>query len=167
MSADMSADMSAARTADRAEVRLEPLRWWHLPDVLALERLLFPADPWSAEQFWQELAQPTRYYVGAFDGARLVGYAGAFVNAPDGDVQTVGVAPDAQGRGIGARLAVDLLECMRGRGVRHAMLEVRADNDAAIALYTRLGFAPISRRPRYYPDGCDAVIMRAEVGGTR
>ena len=147
-----------------AEVRREPLRWWHLPAVLELERLLFPADPWSSEQFWQELAQPTRYYIGAFHGDRLVGYAGAFINAPDGDVQTVGVAPDAQGRGIGRTLVVDLLECMGHRGVRHAMLEVRADNDAAISLYGRLGFTPISRRPRYYPDGGDAVIMRAQIG---
>jgi len=40
------------------------------------------------------------------------------------------------------------------------MLEVRADNAAAIALYERLRFRAISTRPRYYPDGTDALVMR-------
>ena len=82
-------------------VTVAPLRWWHVAEVAALERRLFPDDAWSAEQFWQELAQPSRSYVVAEDDGRVVGYAGAFVMAPDSDVQTVGVAPDAQGGSAG------------------------------------------------------------------
>ena len=44
------------------------------------------------------------------------------------------------------------------------LLEVRADNPAAQALYAQHGFEAIAVRPRYYqPDDVDAVVMRAEV----
>ena len=39
------------------------------------------------------------------------------------------------------------------------MLEVSAVNDAAIAFYLRHGFAEIARRPRYYRDGSDALVL--------
>jgi ribosomal-protein-alanine N-acetyltransferase len=38
---------------------------------------------------------------------------------------------------------------------------VRADNQPALALYARFGFAPVGVRPRYYPGGEDALIMWA------
>ena len=38
---------------------------------------------------------------------------------------------------------------------------MRADNQPAIALYNRFGFAPVGVRPRYYPGGEDALIMWA------
>jgi ribosomal-protein-alanine N-acetyltransferase len=49
------------------------------------------------------------------------------------------------------------------RGCRTIMLEVRAGNEPALALYARHGFTPLSRRRRYYPDGEDALILRAPV----
>ena len=42
-------------------------------------------------------------------------------------------------------------------------LEVRADNEAALALYGAEGFEAIDRRVGYYqPDGVDAIVMRRE-----
>ena len=143
-----------------ASVTLEPLRWWHLPQVHAIEQVLFPGDCWSVEQFWSELAQPTRCYVVALDEDEVVGYAGLFLLPPDADIQTVAVREDHQGQGIARRLVSDLLDVADSSGATHTMLEVRADNEAATALYRRLAFVPISTRPRYYPDGGDAVIMR-------
>ena len=43
------------------------------------------------------------------------------------------------------------------------LLEVRADNPRAQGLYKRPGFEEIHRRPRYYRDGVDAVIMRLQL----
>lgn len=136
------------------------MRWWHLPQAHAIEQVLFPGDCWSIEQFWSELAQPTRHYLAAVDGEEVVGYAGLFLLPPDADIQTVAVRQDRQGEGIARRLVSALLDVADTAGATHTMLEVRADNDAARALYDRLGFVSISTRPRYYPDGGDAVIMR-------
>lgn len=137
-----------------------PFRWWHIPQVVQLERELFPEDAWSPEQFWQELAQPTRSYVVVETGDEVVAYAGAFITPPDADVQTVAVRASAQGHGLGRALVERLLEEMARRGARQALLEVRADNASALRLYERLGFERIAQRSRYYPDGGDALIMR-------
>lgn len=138
------------------------MRWWHLPEVAAIERATFPEDAWSPEQFWQELAQPTRHYVVAHHDGTIAGFAGSFVLAPDADVQTIAVDPGRQGRGIGAALLGALVDDAIAQGATHLMLEVRADNTPALALYERFGFARVSVRRRYYPDGTDAVIMRRD-----
>jgi ribosomal-protein-alanine N-acetyltransferase len=49
----------------------------------------------------------------------------------------------------------------QSRRARELLLEVRASSAAPIALYTKLGFAPVGRRARYYkqPEE-DAIMMR-------
>lgn len=79
------------------------------------------------------------------------------------EVHTIGVDPLYQGRGIGRRLLDELLGFADG-GVVY--LEVRTDNDAAIALYRSAGFAQIGLRKRYYRvSGADAYTMRREALG--
>ena len=49
----------------------------------------------------------------------------------------------------------------RDRGATHVMLEVRADNAPARALYDRNGYDVVSTRRAYYqPGGVDALVMR-------
>ena len=136
------------------------MRWWDIPAVHAIETSIFMTDPWSVEQFWSELSQPTRrYFVAEIDGA-IVGYAGSFVLTPEADVQTMGVAADQRGRGIGALLLTTLIEQAIQAQAAQLILEVRSDNGAAIAMYQRFGFERISSRPNYYAPDVDALIMR-------
>ena len=141
-------------------VSVRPMRWPDIEPVHRLETELFTVDPWSIEQFWSELAQPTRSYVVAVDGDRIVGYAGVFLLAPDSDVQTIAVSPLDQGRGIGATLLRSLIDEASVARCRQMLLEVRSDNPSAIAMYERFGFERISLRRDYYDRGIDAIIMR-------
>jgi ribosomal-protein-alanine N-acetyltransferase len=141
-------------------VRVRPMRWPDIEAVHQIEIKVFTVDPWSLEQFWSELAQPTRSYVVAVDGDRIIGYAGAFLLAPDSDVQTIAVSPLDQGRGIGATLLRSLIDEASAAGCRQMLLEVRSDNPAAIGMYERFGFERISMRRDYYERGIDAIIMR-------
>ena len=146
-----------------AAATLRTLRWWDIERLLPLERELFGATAWTPEAFWSELAHPgSRWYVVAEDGAgALVGYAGLMVSGAEADVQTVAVAPSAQGRGLGSELVRALVAEAARRGATSLLLEVRADNEAAIRLYHRHGFERISLRRRYYqPGDVDALIMR-------
>jgi mycothiol synthase len=59
---------------------------------------------------------------------------------PIGEVYVVGVAPGETGTGLGKALTVTGLRYLRHRGLPSAMLYVDSDNEAAIGLYTRLGF---------------------------
>jgi len=92
----------------------------------------------------------------------LVGYAGIsrLGRKPpfEFEVHTIGVDAACQGRGIGRRLLDELLEFADGGAV---YLEVRTDNEAAIALYRSVGFEQIGLRKRYYRvSGADAYTMR-------
>lgn len=142
-------------------VTLRPMRWWDVEPVHALEARLFPDDAWSVEQFWGELAQPSRDYIVATEDDRLVAYGGTSTIATDADLQTIAVAEQAQGRGVATSLLRTLLDRAAQRGARRIVLEVRDDNHAAQSLYRRFGFAQIARRSRYYPDGSDALIWQA------
>ena len=146
--------------SDPSPVGLRPLRWWDVAAVHALEQRLFDPDQWSPEVFWSELAAG-RWYVVAEDAEQVVGYAGLAVNGAEADVQTVAVSPDAQGRGLGRLLLDALVAEAARRGATSVLLEVRADNPAAIRLYERTGFERIAVRRRYYqPGGIDAHVMR-------
>ncbi|COV17192.1 ribosomal-protein-alanine acetyltransferase rimI [Mycobacterium tuberculosis] len=132
-----------------------------------LEAQLFVGDdPWPPAAFNRELASPHNHYVGARSGGTLVGYAGIsrLGRTPpfEYEVHTIGVDPAYQGRGIGRRLLRELLDFARG-GVVY--LEVRTDNDAALALYRSVGFQRVGLRRRYYRvSGADAYTMRRDSG---
>lgn len=141
-------------------VSVRPMRWPDIEAVHAIEVAVFEVDPWSAEQFWGELAQPTREYIVAEDDGVIIGYAGAYLLPPDSDVQTIAVAPEAQGRGIGRLLLEELIAIAVRHDCAQLLLEVRSDNESAIAMYERFGFESISKRRDYYASGVDALIMR-------
>lgn len=140
---------------------LRAMRWWDVEPVLRIDRAVFGASAWTAEMFWAELAQhASRTYLVAEDGG-IVGYAGLLVGAPEADVQTIAVAPSDQGRGVGRLLLTALIGRARDAAATALLLEVRADNAPAIALYSRFGFSRIGHRRRYYqPGDIDALVMR-------
>jgi ribosomal-protein-alanine N-acetyltransferase len=130
-----------------------------------LEAQLFDGDdPWPAVAFNRELASKHNHYVGARTAGTLVGYAGIsrLGRKPpfEYEVHTIGVDTAYQGRGIGRRLLEELLAFADGGAV---YLEVRTDNEAAIALYRSAGFVQIGLRRHYYRvSGADAYTMRRD-----
>ncbi|MFE7269149.1 ribosomal protein S18-alanine N-acetyltransferase [Streptomyces sp. NPDC057623] len=142
------------------------MRWWDIDAVLGLEKDLFPEDAWSRGMFWSELAHArgpgaTRHYVVAEDGDRMVGYAGLASSGDLADVQTIAVARDQWGTGLGGRLLTELLRAATAFECAEVMLECRVDNVRAQKLYERFGFEAIGFRRGYYqPGNVDALVMR-------
>ncbi|WP_216853559.1 ribosomal protein S18-alanine N-acetyltransferase [Phytoactinopolyspora halotolerans] len=139
--------------------------------LLPVERLLFAGDPpWTEAQFHDELARmpETRWYIVAELATtqterRIVGYAGLRAPGIPGepaDIQTIAVTPEHQRRGIGSVLMDALIREAHARQADSIMLEVRSDNDAAIAFYTEYGFERIAVRRGYYGGGRDGLVMR-------
>lgn len=164
MSASTAATLSFAPTVREAS-------WSDIPALAALDERLFGAQAWSAATWWAEFAgRPRRAYVvlaapsAATASAEISGYAGVDLGGEVADVMTIAVAPDRRGQGHGHRLLAWLVATAAASGAAHLMLEVRADNAAALALYERCGFVRIAHRRRYYqPGDVDAVIMRKDL----
>jgi ribosomal-protein-alanine N-acetyltransferase len=131
-----------------------------------LENQLFEGDdPWPELAFTRELAASHNRYVAARVDDKLVGYAGISQlgrKAPfEYEIHTIGVDPAYQGHGIGRQMMNDLLGAIAPDSVVY--LEVRTDNEPAIALYISLGFTKVGVRKRYYRvSGADAYTMRRD-----
>ena len=130
----------------------------------AIEAVLFAGDnPWSEAAFRSEIAAPHTFYLGAFEADRMLGYAGLAMLGPRDDpefeIHTIGVDPEQQGRGLGRALMDQMMhtaDLMDGP----VYLEVRVDNELAIALYKRFEFFTAGVRKNYYQaSGMDAYTM--------
>lgn len=81
------------------------------------------------------------------------------VAVDDADVLLVVVAPGARRRGLGRQLTEVLCTTLAALGAERVLLEVRASNTAARALYAASGFEEVARRRSYYRDGEDALVL--------
>ena len=132
----------------------------HLPQVAALEKICFPADPWSLELFQAALDNPNASILLAEgeDGS-LLGYAVLSVILDEGNLDNIAVAPAARRGGVADAL-LDVLTGFGRENLAALMLEVRASNAPAIALYEKHGFAAVGRRKNYYDAPReDAILM--------
>ena len=75
------------------------------------------------------------------------------------EIDLVGVDPDCRRGGLAVRLLTHLLDAERGDGLAEARLELSTANSPAAGLYAGQGFVVVGRRPRYYPDGSDALLL--------
>ena len=89
----------------------------------------------------------------------ILGFASGRLLAGEAHVLRLTVASARRRRGHGRTLLSALVAWAAGEGADAVTLEVAAGNAAARALYAGAGLAEVGRRPRYYPDGEDAVLM--------
>jgi len=152
--------------------RLIPMQEGDLDEVLALEQRSFN-EPWSRKMFLGELhgnAFATNLVLrtggagfgeGVGAGA-LLGYIMFWVVFEEWHLMNLAVLPEVRRRGLGTALVRHAL--MAAHGARMALLEVRASNTAALAMYRKLGFVQKSVRKGYYNHPReDAVIMMREL----
>lgn len=139
--------------------QLVPMNHTHLAAVAQIERSCFSA-PWSEKMLAEALcSEHTRYTVALGDEGKVLGYVGLQTVLDEGYILNVAVAPAYRRRGVADAL-LDAL-CRSGKEkLSFLTLEVRASNEAAIALYRRHGFVPMGRRRDYYDHPTeDAILM--------
>jgi ribosomal-protein-alanine acetyltransferase len=133
--------------------------------LLALERESLTAAHWSRPQY-EAIFQPTeppRLCLLAENGP-LQAFLVAQIASPEWELENIVVASPARRQGLGTQLLGGLLECARQRHALAILLEVRASNAAARALYRACGFVEAGVRFRYYQNPQeDAIICRHDV----
>lgn len=119
-------------------------------------------DAWSAALVRDGVAGdlPTVQYLVAETDGHAVGYAVASYAGDIAELQRIGVAEGSRRTGLASALLAAVVAHAPSTGADRMLLEVRADNRGALAFYAARGFSEIDRRPRYYRDGVDAVVMR-------
>lgn len=132
----------------------------HVATIAALEKLCF-SDPWSENSIAGELNNRLSYWLVALEDGEVVGYIGSQSVLGESDMMNVAVHPDHRRKGIAEALIDALSAGLRERGNVCLTLEVRASNEPAKALYEKLGFIQVGRRPNYYRNPKeDALILR-------
>jgi len=116
-----------------------------------------PREQWGATAFAVQLGLPGVFGLLDERGALAL----ARVAADEAELLTVAVHPGARRRGFGRSLLDAILGEAARRGAAAMFLEVAEDNAPARALYISAGFMPVGTRPRYYPSGADALVLRA------
>lgn len=165
--------MAQARSASlRADgFVLRPMTEHDLLEVVEIEEAS-GLSRWGWDGYRVELGRAesvmivARHRPPARDAGRLVaGFVAARVNAGELHINNIGVCEPYRGRGLGGLLLGAALARGAGAGARLAVLEVRAGNETAQALYRRFGFRVTGRRRNYYREPAeDALVMARALG---
>ena len=143
-------------------MRIVEMNILHVGFVAELEKLCFSL-PWSVTAIAGEVENPLALWLVAEENNKVVGYIGSQSVMGEADMMNLAVAPEYRRKGIAEKLVMELVESLRQRQVSSLTLEVRASNAPAIALYEKLGFTQVGRRPGYYRSPReDALILRKE-----
>ena len=131
-----------------------------VPAAHELDKLSFTL-PWPERSLRFEVTDnpSARCWVAEWEG-RVVGMLVLWMIMDEAHIATLATHPEFRRQGIAEQLLVTALEKAHAEGARSALLEVRAGNEAAQALYRKYGFDVVGRRKRYYKDNNeDAVLM--------
>ena len=143
-------------------IQLIPMDSRHVAQVAALEKQCF-SEPWSENSVASELSNPLSAWLVAMDGDALAGYVGSQSVMGESDMMNIAVDAHYRRQGIAQALVEALVAQLKEKGNHSLTLEVRISNAPAIALYEKLGFAQVGRRPNYYRNPKeDALILRKE-----
>ena len=143
-------------------IQLIPMDNCHVAQVAALEKQCF-SDPWSESSVASELSNPLSAWLVAMDGDVLAGYVGSQSVMGESDMMNIAVDAHYRRQGIAQALIEALVVQLKEKGSHSLTLEVRISNQPAIALYEKLGFAQVGKRPNYYRSPKeDALILRKE-----
>ena len=132
----------------------------HAAPLAAIHAEAFPPrEAWGEDAIALQLAMPGVFGLLHPRGGMIL----ARVTEDEAEVLTLAVAPEVRRQGVAAALLAGAMAAAREQAARTMVLEVAIGNTGARALYERAGFVEAGRRPRYYADGGDALILRARL----
>jgi ribosomal-protein-alanine N-acetyltransferase len=121
------------------------------------------AHPWSPAEFEALLTDPACFGEAIEAKSRLAGFILSRRAHDEAEILTIVVDSRLRQRHCGQRLLTAHLSRLSALGVIKLFLEVDEGNEAALALYRRLGFTQLGMRKGYYikKDGrrANALIM--------
>lgn len=122
----------------------------NLIHICQLEQQLFPDDSWDISALQDLFAQDYNHFFVVKELEKIIGYCIVQVMFDTAEILRIGVGQGYQGKGFAKNLLNNVVIFLINLSVEKLLLEVRADNILAIALYKNFGFEQISIRKNYY-----------------
>jgi len=140
-----------------------PAGWRDWPGVRVLEKACFGPDAWDGLDLLAALLGSSSLRLKALAGRRVVGFVMGEPHPNEGYawIATLGVHPEFQRQGIGARLLAETEARMATPLIK---LTVRQSNLPAIKLYEKFGYVPVHTWERYYASGEAGIVMEKQRG---
>ena len=117
---------------------------------------------WTEAMFIKEEENPHAVTLVAETDGKQAGFINFWVLRPETEINMIAVNSAFLRRGVASALMKKRREYAKKSLCRNIILDVRADNGAAISFYKKEGFAVEGRRPKFYNDKYDAILMRAD-----
>jgi ribosomal-protein-alanine N-acetyltransferase len=142
-------------------VTVRPATLADLAAITASEAHGFGADGWSPALVEEGVAGrlPTVHYLVVEQDGEVVGHAVASVVADIAELQRIAVSAELRRRGLATALLDEVVALAVREGAERLLLEVRENNEPALAFYAAHRFVEVGRRARYYRDGSAAVVL--------
>ena len=137
-------------------MHIRPATVADIPALVALDAQTNP-HPWTAAQFQAAHQPPIRTLLIAENDQQIIGYIAWQHIQDEIELHLIATAPSHRQQGIASQLMQQLIATAQQHHAR-IILEVRASNHIAQALYRKHQFTPIATRKNYYGNE-DAIIM--------
>lgn len=117
---------------------------------------------WNANVLEKELENPLSDYIVAINENEVVGYAGLWQPCEEGHITNIVTKLNKRGNKIASKMLEEIIELAKRKNLKSVTLEVNVHNEIAINLYKKYDFKEIGKRPKYYYNMDDALIMTLE-----
>lgn len=130
-----------------------------------LEACSFDYDRISRRSFAHHVRAPSSLLLVAQHGEAVAGYALGLLRRGTRVMRlfSLAVEPAHRRYGVASALLEAVERAAHARGAVHVRLEVKADNQPALALYAQRGYRVFGRYTAYYEDGSDALRLDKEL----
>lgn len=144
------------------DITIEKMTKEHLEQIKDILQSEFDKF-WNADVLEKELKNPLSTYIVAVNGGKVVGYAGLWQPIDEGHVTNIVTKLEKRGNKIASKMLEELIEIAKNKNLKCVTLEVNVHNDIAIKLYQKYNFKEVGRRPKYYNNTDDAIIMTKNI----
>jgi [ribosomal protein S18]-alanine N-acetyltransferase len=130
-----------------------------LDQLVDIENESFDSDRLSRANLRYALNSPAQSVLAIASGRNILGDAIIEFrkSSKSARLASIAIRKSAAGQGLGRLLMQGCEDHARRRGCNRFRLEVRADNQAAISLYEKLGYRQFDVLKDYYEDGASAL----------
>lgn len=146
-------------------VIFRPANKTDIKPLVDIENQCFSEDKLSQRNFLWMLEKAHADIIVALSDSQIVGYGLLLYRRGTSLARLYSLAllPEYRGRGLAPRLLSELEDYSRQHDCVYLRLEVRPDNQAAIALYRSMGYRQFDRKLDYYDDHSEALCFEKRI----